>query len=43
MKKIKVMLGMTALALGSVLPMQAQAGNIWLTGHDADFHCAGGS
>ena len=43
MKKIKVMLGMTALALGSVLPMQAQAGNIWLTGHDADLHCTGGS
>ena len=21
----------------------ASAGNIWLTGHDADFHCAGGS
>jgi IPTL-CTERM motif len=25
------------------LALPAQAGNLWLTGHDADFHCSGGN
>jgi len=25
------------------LAFPAYAGNLWLTGHDADFHCSGGS
>jgi hypothetical protein len=29
------------LALGFTVPASVQAGNIWLTGHDADFHCTG--
>lgn len=30
-------------AVGFLLPTSASAGNIWLTGHDADFHCRFGS
>ena len=27
---------------GAAVSLSAQAGNLWLTGHDADFHCNGG-
>jgi hypothetical protein len=29
------------VALGFTVPASVQAGNLWLTGHDADFHCSG--
>lgn len=34
--------GLTLLGL-SIMSSPALAGNIWLTGHDADFHCSGGA
>jgi hypothetical protein len=36
---------MTVTAAGVLLMTDApaQAGNIWMTGHDADYHCSGGS
>jgi hypothetical protein len=35
--------GSLALAALCMAPLDAIAGNLWLTGHDMDFHCAGGS
>lgn len=54
MKKIEVKIMLKRLFLlsfvvavaGGILAFSApsaQAGNIWLTGHDADFHCRGGA
>jgi hypothetical protein len=31
------------LVLGLTVPTSVQAGNLWLTGHDADLHCAFGA
>jgi hypothetical protein len=37
------LLGAVALPLLCLAPMDARAGNLWLTGHDMDFHCSGGA
>lgn len=36
-------LGVVVLPLLFLASLDVQAGNLWLTGHDMDFHCSGGS
>jgi len=37
------LLGAVALPVLAFAAVDAHAGNLWLTGHDMDFHCSGGS
>ena len=37
------LLGAVALPVLGFAALDAHAGNLWLTGHDMDFHCAGGA
>ena len=37
------LLGAVALPVLAFAALDAHAGNLWLTGHDMDFHCSGGS
>jgi hypothetical protein len=41
--RILRLVGALALPLLGLGSMNAQAGNLWLTGHDMDFHCSGGA
>jgi hypothetical protein len=40
--RILRLVGALALPLLCLASMDARAGNLWLTGHDMDFHCSGG-
>jgi hypothetical protein len=37
------LLGVVALPVLGFVAVDAHAGNLWLTGHDMDFHCTGGA
>ncbi len=39
----KILSCIVSLAALCLAPLPAIAGNLWLTGHDMDFHCSGGS
>jgi hypothetical protein len=41
--RILRIVGALALPLLCLASMDARAGNLWLTGHDMDFHCSGGA